>query len=415
MDGFYAIWPSLALVAFAVCVASTRPFRALDPAPGASSGRDVNLDGLRTFLALAVFMHHMSIRRAAVLTGVVALPPSHFYAYLGSFGVSVFFMITGYLFWGKLLDRKGKISWIDLYVHRFFRIVPLYWALMAIYITVVLTRADGGLASAIASAWAGALKWLAFGAYPGPPPLLGDTRAMPLVGMTWTLTYEWGFYASLLVTAFLARTRWSGPVLAVAIALTLCTKLGLSGPVSYFISLFLCGMLTAWMARAFPRWRGDGYVRSIIAIGFVIAAVCLSDTAYSGVGVLLLGLFFLLIASGTSLFGLLRCTGAMRLGHASYSIYLLHGVVLCSFFAPSLLGGWAAGSVIRYWCLGAVTTMALVVIASLSYLGIERPGIALGRRLLGRRTDDTGMHGHAPSLVRTRPRPPIPPPETPPA
>lgn len=385
MDGFYAIWPSLVLAALAVGIASTRLFRSLDHAPGVASGRDVTLDGLRTFLALAVFLHHMSIRRAAVLTGVVALPPSHFYAYLGSLGVSVFFMITGYLFWGKLLDRQGKLSWIDLYVHRFFRIVPLYWALMVVYITVVLVRADGGLGNAITSAWPSALKWLAFGVYPMPPPLLSDTHSMPLVGMTWTLTYEWGFYASLLVTAFLARTRWSGPVIALAIALTLGTKLGLGGPASFFIALFLCGMLAACLTRSFPDWRGDGPVRSVLALGLVIAAMCLSDSAYSVVGVLLLGPFFLLIASGTSLFGLLRSTGAVRLGHASYSIYLLQGVVLCSFFAPSLLGGWAAGSVIRFWGLGVVTTLALVGVASLAYLGIERPGMALGRRLLGTR------------------------------
>ena len=52
-------------------IASTGIFRRLDAAPEHARRRDVMLDGLRSFLALAVVFNHMSIRRATGATGAV--------------------------------------------------------------------------------------------------------------------------------------------------------------------------------------------------------------------------------------------------------------------------------------------------------------------------------------------------------
>jgi peptidoglycan/LPS O-acetylase OafA/YrhL len=53
---------------------------------------------------------------------------------LGPFGVSMFFMITGYLFYSQLLKGKGRPNWKKLYIGRVFRIIPLYWFAVALVV-----------------------------------------------------------------------------------------------------------------------------------------------------------------------------------------------------------------------------------------------------------------------------------------
>ena len=381
---FQSVWPMFLLMAGVLGIASTDLFRRLDAAPEQARRREVTLDGLRCFLALAVVFNHLSMRRAAGASGAAPLPQSHVYFYLGSLGVSIFFMITGYLFWGRLLDTSGRPGWLKLYTHRFFRIVPLYWFLMIAYFAIVLYSAGFNSQVLNAGAAGQATKWLAFGAYPFPPPFLGALGSMPMVGMTWTLFFEWVFYASLLVLAVMARTRWSGLIVVSALILTLYAGSAMQGPTVFYVALFLCGMATASATRQFPHWLGDGVFRSMIALCLLLAAIAFSATAYSLVGVCLLGLFFLLVATGTSIFGLLLTRGAVRLGHASYSIYLLHGLTLSLMFAPSFLGGYAMSTPLHFWIVASMAMLVLAGVAAMSYLLIEKRGIATGHKVLAR-------------------------------
>jgi peptidoglycan/LPS O-acetylase OafA/YrhL len=59
----------------------------------------------------------------------------------GTFGVDIFFVISGFLITTLLLreeDRYGKISLRDFYVRRALRIWPLYYATIAIYVVILL-------------------------------------------------------------------------------------------------------------------------------------------------------------------------------------------------------------------------------------------------------------------------------------
>lgn len=393
--GFYSIWPAFALMAAAVMVASTKLFRKLDNPPEQVVRRDLTIDGLRAFLAMAVFFHHLSIRRAAVDTGIVALPPSQFYAMLGSFGVAIFFMITGYLFWGKLLRSRGCVDWSRLYVSRFFRIVPLYLFLIVIYIATVMiastSRWDADLPLFVRQA----SKWLAFGLWPTPSPLLGDVSKMPLVGQAWTLFFEWVFYLSLPLWALFARMGSKG-VLGPAVALLLIYALGMaSAPLRFYAELFLAGMATASVLEAVPPLRGDSAIKSIAACALLLTAFLLRSTAYDDLSIVLLAGFFALVASGASLFGLLLTRGATRIGHASYSVYLLQGVVLMVIFAPSVLGMWATISPVHFWLVAVLTTVCLLGVASATYLWIEKPGITAGCAS----RDRIRRHKHRPALT----------------
>ena len=365
----------------AIITLSAPIFRQLDHAPTAIN-RSLNpIDGLRAFLAFSVFFSHMSIRRNAVVTGIVALPPAQFYSLLGSFGVSVFFMITGYLFWDKLIRSGGHVEWGKLYISRFFRIVPLYWSLMIVYISVVLYRAHFTIAGPLEKFVADCCRWLAFGMWMSPLPLLEQVQSMPIVGMTWTLSYEWLFYFSLPILALFARTRYNLVFVCLSLAILLATSFGLNELYRSFILLFLLGMLSASLLYSYPFLKGDSVLKSITCFFLLTCVFLFYKSAYGLFPITLLGGVFFLVASGTSIFGLLHLTGCQRLGNISYSVYLLHGVILSVFLAPSGLGGIVATKPLYFWLDGIAMTAALIALASVSFLLVEQPGIILGKRI----------------------------------
>src|SRR5207302_5329977 len=92
-----------------------------------ASGRFTSLDGLRGYLAFGVFIHHGSVWYIFLHTSEWNVPPSYVYTNIGQASVALFFMITGFLFWSKLLrGHEEPINWYRLYLSRLLRLVPLY-------------------------------------------------------------------------------------------------------------------------------------------------------------------------------------------------------------------------------------------------------------------------------------------------
>jgi len=68
-----------------------------------SNSRYESLDGLRGFLAVGVIVHHGMATYTRVTTGLWSVGNSATYGLFGTAAVAMFFMITGFLFWGKML------------------------------------------------------------------------------------------------------------------------------------------------------------------------------------------------------------------------------------------------------------------------------------------------------------------------
>ncbi|WP_181300002.1 acyltransferase family protein [Paraburkholderia caribensis] len=376
----------LAIVAVCVILLShPQIFRFLDNVPNASAHRLDALDGLRGILAVSVVFHHLVIKRWALETGRWELPPSHFYSLLGQSGVAVFFMITGYLFWGRLIDNGGEIKWTNLYINRFFRIVPLYLLVVFSYIAVVLFRAHFQISIPDREFAMQLLQWLSFGMVARPLPLLGDTYSLTVTSQVWTLYYEWIFYFALPLLAVFAKVRSQLAVTLAALLIVLNIEGLIGEPNRYFVMQFLIGMFVASLTRTYPVLRGDGPVRSIVAVAAATCAFKFSDSAYSTSAVVFLGVFFLFVASGTSLFGLLTLRGVRRMGHMSYSIYLLHGLVLTIVMAHAALGAHAVISPEQFWVVALYTFAVVVIVAMASFRLVELRGIKLGKALVERR------------------------------
>src|ERR1700737_3166682 len=81
--------------------------------------RNKSIDGLRGYLAFFVFLHHSTMWYFYLRTNNWANPPSNLYRHFGGTSVDIFFMITSFLFFSKLIEAKeGYIDWLKLYISR---------------------------------------------------------------------------------------------------------------------------------------------------------------------------------------------------------------------------------------------------------------------------------------------------------
>jgi peptidoglycan/LPS O-acetylase OafA/YrhL len=383
----YAVWPYFLLMALVMAVAASPLFRFVDSADAATSrtARYGAIDGLRGFLAFGVFVFHLVVTQQFIATGQWQAPPAGFHAMLGPVGVSLFFMITGFLFWGKMLRAKGRPSWIPLYVGRLFRIAPMYLLVVCVMLYLVSLRTGFQLHEPVSQVLAAVLQWLALGLIDTQPDVNGYAATHVLAGVTWTIMYEWFFYLSLLLTAYFARGRRHLIFIGAALILCLAGKMLFKIDALGFSVLFLSGMLVASVMHTCKPIRLSDTVASSLAFGCLVIMFTGTWSPYGTLNALLMALFFYLVCSGATLFGLLRSTPAQRLGRISYSLYLMQGLVLSIVFAVEPIRDFAMASPQAYWLTGTGCALLLLASAGLGHVLIEQPGIAIGKYLIRRR------------------------------
>lgn len=355
-----------------------------------NSGRLGCIDGMRGVLALGVLCHHYVHVYVFQVSGQWTPDHSRFYTVIGPAGVFIFFMITGFLFWNKLLGQSGAMDWRKLYIWRVFRVVPLYWSAVALITVMVFSVGPHGLQVSPSELLLQITDWLFLYGTPNINAFAGTARIVAKV--TWTLRYEWLFYLSLPCLAWVLRLSnrlpvalWllAGGVLGLAVA-------GIRVPVlevqTSFGFYFLIGALVAAANRS-GRWQGLAQSRWLSLVVIAAGGVLLTcfDTAYGFRAGLLIALIFAPIALGNSLFGLLVLRPFLLLGEMSYSIYLLHGVILYLAF-DGLFPHFMSTST-PTWALAAglaAVAGVTVLISWASYHLIEKPCIDWGHRLARR-------------------------------
>jgi peptidoglycan/LPS O-acetylase OafA/YrhL len=95
------------------------------------------LDGLRgTAILLVIFFHYTNGESLTRLNGIAYFVERS--AASGWSGVDLFFVLSGFLIGGILIDARGSNSYFrTFYVRRFFRIVPIYYLWIFLYIALV--------------------------------------------------------------------------------------------------------------------------------------------------------------------------------------------------------------------------------------------------------------------------------------
>jgi peptidoglycan/LPS O-acetylase OafA/YrhL len=345
--------------------------------------RYASIDGLRGYLAIGVALSHLISTRKFITTGEWGGVINNFHSFLGQGSVALFFVITGFLFWGKLLRSGTRTDWLDLYIGRIFRIAPMYLVVVSIMLLIVAARTGFALREPLRDVAHEVAAWLALGILDQPLTINGYPKANLIVaGVTWTLHWEWLFYASLPLLAVFSRpkVRLVFPI----VGLIGCLLLAAFTPhrvVTIFAALFLVGMSTASLHHSGYRPRIPDWVSSSLAAACLIAAVIVSPYPLSALPVVFYAGFFYLVSSGSTLFGVLTNRAALSLGDASYSIYLTQGLFLTSAFSLPLVREFAFAGPVQFWLTGAVYIIVLSLSASVCFKFVERPYILFGKKL----------------------------------
>jgi peptidoglycan/LPS O-acetylase OafA/YrhL len=389
---FYSIWPYFACMGLLLAVVSLPVFKVADTPPNPGGTRISAIDGLRGFLAFGVFFHHAAIYHVYLMRGEWVLPPSRFYTLLGQAGVALFFMITGYLFWGRMIAERGRPDWVRLYIGRIFRIGPLYLFAIAVMLAIVGWRTGFHAALPLSVIARQIFPWAILGVYGGGPDVNGYAgTGILLAGITWTLAFEWKFYVSLILTALAARNARTHLPFA-AIGLIFCLGKLYLAPGSIqnptgasCAALFFAGMVCASLERRGLAVRLIGIAGTAIVAG-LLCGVALIFTGIYGTGpILLLGGVFFLIVCGANLSGLLSSKPARRLGDISYGIYLLQGLVLTLVYSVEPVRLFALASPGGHWLVTCGCAVILLAVAAATHSWIERTGIDLGKRITPKR------------------------------
>ncbi|MGY4492495.1 peptidoglycan/LPS O-acetylase OafA/YrhL [Pseudomonas sp. TE3610] len=358
---------ALYLAAMAIfCVGSSR----LPLLTEEAQHRVSSLDGLRGVLATAVLAHHFTVSYYWHVTSVWQMTDSRLINNMGAVPVSLFFMITGYLFGGKVY--RGAPQWKAIAASRIRRIFPMYLTSVALVVAIAFYTQGGHLGS-LADFGKSLGQWLVFIGVPFND--IDDTRRIN-AGVQWTLLYEAVFYLALPLLYCLLRRR-----LAIAAVLVSVLALAALWPLyghhfsNSYIKLFVAGIVVAvledWLkAKAIDY---GGWKCTLVALAVLV--LCMTLKPYSKAQMIILAIPFALFVLGNSLNGLLEHRGLKILGEASFSIYLLHGIVIYLLFSVFGIYDFQAADFRHYvWYLPLV----LWLVASVSvatYWGIERPFI----------------------------------------
>lgn len=318
---------------------------------------------LRAIAALLVVVYH-------------AMTRAHMHFGMGAAGVDIFFIISGFIMW-KISETESDPK--RFLVRRVIRIVPLYWGVTC-FIAACAIILPGKIFPNIVVDFISIIKSLSFIPYANAT---GDIY--PILVPGWTLNFEMAFYV-LFGACLLAPRKWQLPImtLVMLIAVLLRAVLTSNNPLflTYTNPIILEFLVGAWLAEGVNRGLKVPIAASAALVACGIGALVAHEILRIELDPLLRAIWWggaaFLIVSGAIM---LELGGWMpkvpllkQLGDASYSIYLLHGLVV----AAMLLLLRHAGPVVLI--VGVSVTSC--VVGYVSYRLFERPvGSWLRRRV----------------------------------
>jgi peptidoglycan/LPS O-acetylase OafA/YrhL len=341
-------------------VADSPIFEAPLPAPGESGAISVrpdrripSLDGLRAVASLMVLCYHFGphIVRDQSRFDVLHRLPQLTWA-----GVDLFFVLSGFLISGILLDSRQSPRYFKVfYARRVFRIFPLYYLLLFAYICALAiygnrTAELGRLFENPLSPWTYSLYFQNFAM-----TAAGSFGPIWLAG-TWSLAVEEQFYLTLPVmirklTPKLLAWCVLGAFLGAPLLRAAIQKFRFVDPMGGYVLLpsridsLAAGVLITMLLRYRYRWiAGEERTIRFAVMAFLFIwiayeyipnpqAIRLAFIVHTGNAVAFAGILLVVLLSPLAPLSRFLSTPVMReLGNMAYSTYLFHPILLCIVF-----------------------------------------------------------------------------------
>jgi len=394
-----------------------------------SNRRIPELDGLRGLAILLVLFFHYFASSSLLPRYVSA------FGRLSWSGVDLFFVLSGFLLGGILLDAKTSPAYFKtFYARRAYRIVPVYAVTLVVFWLINAFWEVGKRNVAWQWLFSGSFPWYIYATFTQNFAMtLGGTLGPAWLGATWSLAVEEQFYLTLpLIIRYVSRRRLPYVLGAIIIAAPVCRALlrlfYANGVFGSFVlmpcradslmlgvaaalllksdqgfmflvrhkrliygieTLLFAGMV--WMARKETSVAPEAQLQQVIAdspqmveqslsnmghIWFVFRSygrIAVSSLNYTWIALFYLGLLLIAVAQRESLLSRgLRNRWLMATGIIAYGTYLLHQGVLGLYY------GFARGRTPTIQNLSdlGLTVIALVttlVLAKVSWVYFEKP------------------------------------------
>ncbi len=290
-------------------------------------GRLSQLDGIRGLAILLVMLHNESSMFPSLhLQDVFAN---------GWMGVDLFFVLSGFLITGILLDTKDSENYFrNFYARRCLRIWPLYYSVIFLmfFIVPAINKASAQMVFEKSSPW-----W-AFPVFLQTFLVSVPTEAAGPLGVTWSLAIEEQFYLlwPLVVHAF-SKNQLRRLAICVICLSPWLRLLLLSYGVNLYSNTFsrldglMAGALIATLIRS-PNFAPSRFIKRAwilffiaLSLAFLLEAANARWIVFSLSAIGSACLVFLSLCSGNRLLlRVLRNRFIVYTGQISYGLYLLH-------------------------------------------------------------------------------------------
>lgn len=341
------------------------------------------IDGLRGYLAFFVFLHHSYIWQVFLKTKNWEDPKSNLFNQFGETTVVFFFIITAFLFTTKLFNNKtGVIDWSDYLKSRFFRLFPMYFLSVIVIFFLVAYLTQFTARVPFIENLKSTLSWLFFNVSKKNSNLNGleDTFILNS-GITWTLPYEWTFYFLLPLIALWFKIKVNLKAVfgftAAAAIIMIINKSSLR----HFMP-FVGGIIVAVLinSRKFEDvLKQKKY--TVLAILLLSLSVYFFNGGRKPIQIVISSIVFLIIATGNSFFGILSSAFSRKFGQITYSLYLLHGILLFIIFY--FIIGFERAKLLtdtEFWLIIMASIFPLILICQLTFKYIELPLMSLSKK-----------------------------------
>jgi len=347
------------------------------------------LDGLRFFAFLLVFIHHQNL--LSNIPGISILRSN------GWIGVDLFFVLSAYLFTKLLIAeyiKTSSISFKKFYLRRIFRIWPIYFLFVGFSMFVFFILQKGMYTDNINLRLIGLLTFTDN----LMTAITGVYNSLPYIGHLWTIGYEEQFYIFIpIIILIMVRSSYRMKIITFLLVVIIFNFIRFlliynnsphlaiwALPFTHFESIVL-GIVIGFYGPGSMLNKINPTITGLLGILF-FAFICLLPGLETTSYWLIVSYSFIGISTSLVLYSVLQSNRLRKffsrkifvfLGKRSYGLYVYH-----------LLGLSAADIALKHFYIKLPNSLLIflyslfftILVSIISYKYIEKPFLKLKRR-----------------------------------